>query len=142
MRTQGKQLTKIVPTALLALLALIAIPTAIAHALSPYQSGYEHGVSDAKKAAQGLGHNDWYIEQPGKGYGDHTYQFNQGYVVGFNSVAGIPKDYKAGFQYGTNDWNQHTTNKTNYECPLSHMRPYPDFCRGYDAALVYQNSDM
>lgn len=107
---------------------------------SPYKAGYEHGVTDAKKAVQGR--YDWYIEQPGKGYADHTYQFDQGYVVGFNSVAGIPKDYKAGYQYGTNDWNQHTTNKTNYECPLSHMTPYPNFCKGYDAALMYQNSDQ
>jgi hypothetical protein len=137
------------------LLAVTVIPIGV-HALTPYQSGYEHGISDAKKAIQGR--NDWYIEQPGKGYADHTYQFNQGYVVGFNSVAGIPKDYKAGYeygtndwnqygtndwnQYGTNDWNQHTTNKTNYECPLSHMTPYPNFCKGYDAALVYQNSDQ
>jgi hypothetical protein len=72
-------------------LAVIAIPIGV-HALTPYQSGYRHGVSDAKKAVQGR--NDWYILQPGKWCDIHTGQFIQGYVEGFNSVPGIPKDYQ------------------------------------------------
>lgn len=55
-----------------------------AFAPSPYQSGY---VSDAQKAARGLGGNDWYITQPGKGFAFHTQEFNQGYVDGFCSTA-------------------------------------------------------
>ena len=35
--------------------ASVAMGVTNAFALSPYQSGYNHGVSDARKAAQGLG---------------------------------------------------------------------------------------
>ena len=34
-----------------------------------------------------------------------TGEFIQGYVVALNSTAGMPKDWKAGYDYGTNDWN-------------------------------------
>jgi hypothetical protein len=121
MRTKGKQLTKIVPIVLA--LALIAIPTS-AYALSPYQSGYEHGMS----------------------------------VVPVLSFAHSldPNSYKAGYQYGTNEWNQHNpgsgSNATNqygnpnelysFACPLSQPYWHSNFCKGYDAALVYQNSDQ
>jgi hypothetical protein len=63
-----------------------------------------------------------------------------------------PNSYQAGYQYVTNDWNQHVPggtwdqqhpgNNYSFECPLSHTVPYPDFCKGYDAALKYQNSDQ
>jgi hypothetical protein len=56
--------------------------------ISTYQSGYEHGISDAKKVIQGS--KDLYILQPGKGWTDHTGQFIQAYVVGLNSTANMP----------------------------------------------------
>jgi hypothetical protein len=56
-------------------------------AATPYNTGFSHGVSDANKANQGLGGSDWYITEPGKGFGDHTPEFNKGYVDGFCSVA-------------------------------------------------------
>lgn len=58
-----------------------------ASALSPYQSGYSHGLSDAQRAAHGLGGNDFII-QPEKGFAFHTQEFNRGYVNGFCSIAG------------------------------------------------------
>jgi hypothetical protein len=70
--------------AVIGLALIVSIPV-IAYALSPYQSGYEHGISDAKKLIQG--HKDLYILQPGKGWTDHTGQFIQGYVVGLNSTS-------------------------------------------------------
>jgi hypothetical protein len=81
MRTKGKQLTKIVPIVLA--LALMAVPSS-AYALSPYQSGYEHGIGDAKKSVN----ETWYILQPGKSFAFHTDKFNQGYVDGYCSIAG------------------------------------------------------
>lgn len=47
---------------------------------SGYQSGYDHGVSDANSQ----GH--WYITQPGKGFQFHTSEFVHGYVDGFCSI--------------------------------------------------------
>jgi hypothetical protein len=56
------------------------------YAISPYQSGYKHGVQDG---LDGRKHSDgchWYILQPGKGFAFHTPEFNRGYVDGFCSV--------------------------------------------------------
>jgi hypothetical protein len=75
---KGKQLTRIVPIVLLAL--LVAIPIAIgAHALTPYQSGYKHGVKDADMT-YGLSN---FMAQGG--FGSHTSTFNQGYIDGWCS---------------------------------------------------------
>src|SRR5215469_7313112 len=61
-----------------------------------------------------------------------------------------PHSYKAGYQYGTREWNEfgpgtpgdyatgNSTTGHSFQCPLSHS----NFCKGYDAALMYQNSDM
>lgn len=53
------------------------------YAKSAYQSGFRHGISDAKKACS----CDWYILQPGKGFKFHSNEFFGGYIVGFCSVA-------------------------------------------------------
>ena len=65
---------------------MLVAPT-LAFALTPYESGYKHGISDGKLANQGLRGNDWYITQPGKGFAFHTQEFNKGYVDGFCSVS-------------------------------------------------------
>ncbi|MGA9841655.1 MAG: hypothetical protein WBQ25_05020 [Nitrososphaeraceae archaeon] len=52
---------------------------------SAYQSGYNHGVSDAS-GMHSLGPR--YILQPGKGFQFHTPEFDRGYVDGFCSIAG------------------------------------------------------
>jgi hypothetical protein len=65
---------------LVPILVLVLIPGAVFG--SPYQSGYKHGVNDAK----GIG--TLYIEQPKKGSDFHTSEFDRGYMAGFCSVAG------------------------------------------------------
>jgi hypothetical protein len=75
----------LIAPAIVALL-LGAIPTI--YAATPYDSGFKHGVSDAKLSQRGLGGSDWYITQPGKGFAFHTQDFNKGYVDGFCSIAG------------------------------------------------------
>jgi hypothetical protein len=45
---------------------------------SPFQSGYNHGSSDAHKDP-----SHWYILQHGKGFAFHTKAFNNGYVAGY-----------------------------------------------------------
>lgn len=67
---------------------LVALSVTNVSAISPYQSGYNHGLSDAQKAAPGLGGNNWYITQPEKGFAFHTQEFNRGYIDGFCSIAG------------------------------------------------------
>ena len=51
---------------------------------SAYRAGYAHGVSDAKVSVNAT----LYITQPGKDFGSHTKQFNQGYIDGYCSIAG------------------------------------------------------
>jgi hypothetical protein len=128
---------------IIAIPILVLLITAIpVYAISPYDDGYKHGVSDAKKIIQGS--KDLYILQPGSGgWTDHpTGEFIQGYVDALNSTAGMPKDWKAGYDYLNNDWNQHGASKPGgYECPLWRTAPTSNFCLGYDAGLAYQNSD-
>jgi hypothetical protein len=49
-------------------------------AKSAYQSGYEHGIHDAKNSG------NWYILQPGKGFEFHSKEFVRGYVTGYCSI--------------------------------------------------------
>jgi hypothetical protein len=51
---------------------------------SPYQSGYNHGCSDARISDP----SDRYINEPGKGPSFHTNEFMSGYNAGFNACAG------------------------------------------------------
>jgi hypothetical protein len=71
---------------LLVAMSIISIPSiAMAKgATGGYQSGYNHGVSDAHTGNT----RDWYILQPGKGFAFHTHDFIAGYVDGFCSIAG------------------------------------------------------
>jgi hypothetical protein len=73
-----------------ALIPILVLIGPVAHALSPYQSGFKHGVSDAKIATQGS--SNWYILQPGKSSAFHAQAFNMGYVDGFCSIAGSGAD--------------------------------------------------
>src|SRR5712691_11100102 len=70
-------LSTLVPTAALAVQTV--------KALSPYESGFKHGVSDGKDSCLHPGCH-WYILLPGKGFQFHTPEFNRGYVDGFCSV--------------------------------------------------------
>jgi hypothetical protein len=58
--------------------AVAILVMTMAFALTAYQSGFEHGISDGKMAGV-----NWYILQPGKDFAFHTWEFVQGYVNGF-----------------------------------------------------------
>lgn len=56
----------------------------------------------------------------------------------------IQNSYQLGYQFGENEWNQHGSDQRGhrFECPISHLASDSNFCKGYDAALAYQNSDQ
>lgn len=59
------------------------------HAKDPqaaYQDGYSHGLADGNDNCQDKDGCHWYILEPGKGFGFHTREFNQGYIDGFCSL--------------------------------------------------------
>jgi hypothetical protein len=51
-------------------------------AISPYQSGYKHGCSDAETTG-----NAPYINSPGHGPSFHTHEFMNGYKAGYAECA-------------------------------------------------------
>ena len=56
----------------------------LAYGETAYQSGFKHGVNDARMTDTA----QQYILQPGKGFQFHTWEFVKGYVNGFCSIAG------------------------------------------------------
>ncbi|HEY7571410.1 MAG TPA: hypothetical protein VH796_08575 [Nitrososphaeraceae archaeon] len=54
-----------------------------AFAISPYQSGFQHGVSDGKDRYVHSDGCHWYILKPGKGFAFHSWDFVRGYIAGF-----------------------------------------------------------
>jgi hypothetical protein len=126
-----------------------------------YNAGYKHGVSDARIERMNPTSHSLYIVQPGKNLYDHTQNFTWGYMDGYCSLQSCPGvesgatknkpgsppldpgSFNAGLQYGLNDWNQRGDTNQNYtfECPLAKPYWHSNFCNGYDAALVWENSD-
>jgi len=70
--------------AAIAILVMIVQPSAFA--LSSYQSGFNHGISDGRDGCKHPNGCHWYIIQPGKGFAFHSKEFDMGYVDGFCSV--------------------------------------------------------
>jgi hypothetical protein len=68
------------------IVSILAIANQV-YAVSPYDSGYAHGASDAHKNP-----SNWYILQPGKGFAFHTKTFNDGYIAGFCANGGGGSD--------------------------------------------------
>jgi hypothetical protein len=52
-------------------------------AISPYESGFNHGVIDGKDSCSHPDGCHWYILGPGKGFAFHSWDFVRGYVTGF-----------------------------------------------------------
>ena len=79
-------LKRILTISLLTAMSLIAVPgiAVVKGSGGDYQSGYNHGVSDAHTSDT----RNWYILQPVKGFAFHTHDFIVGYVDGFCSIAG------------------------------------------------------
>ncbi len=66
-----------------ALTVLSPLYYAQVYAASPYDSGYDHGCSDAGMSDP----SSRYINEPGKGPSDHTDDFMSGYDAGFGSCS-------------------------------------------------------
>ena len=49
--------------------------------------------------------------------------------------------YNNGYAAGIAEWNQFNTSAHNFICPTAQEAPHGDFCKGYDAALAFENSD-
>ena len=54
-----------------------------AYAETAYQSGFKHGVADAKIDTTNSSIPLYYIHQPGKGFAFHTTEFVNGYIHGW-----------------------------------------------------------
>jgi hypothetical protein len=50
--------------------------------------------------------------------------------------------FKEGYKTGVNEWNQFNSEGHSFECPLAKTAPHSDFCKGYDAALMFETSDQ
>jgi hypothetical protein len=70
-----------VAVTIVSLVVILNAGSALA-ASSGYESGYNHGVSDAKSSGQ------MYISQPGKGFEFHSKQFVKGYIDGWCATTG------------------------------------------------------
>jgi len=51
-------------------------------------------------------------------------------------------EFNQGYRTGVNEWNQFNSVSHNFECPLAKTAPHSDFCKDYDAALMFENSDQ
>jgi len=51
-------------------------------------------------------------------------------------------EFNKGYNAGVNEWNQYNSVGHSFECPLAKTAPHSDFCIGYDAALMFENSDQ
>jgi hypothetical protein len=85
---------------------------------SPYQSGYNHGCSDARISDP----SDRYINEPGKGPSYHTPAFMNGYYAGFNACSGG----SSGGSYN----NGYAAGKDRGESDALSGRPFNDRCGG------------
>ena len=80
--------SKIIPIAIVVLMAFLLAPqlqqVANASSNSPYESGYDHGCDDAGISDVG----DRYINQDEKGPSFHTNEFMRGYNSGYDDCSG------------------------------------------------------
>jgi hypothetical protein len=75
-------------TIILSLLIIsLMIGAPLAYAETAYQSGFKHGVADAKLDNANMSRLD-YVSQPGNGLDNHTPEFADGYVKGWCSIMG------------------------------------------------------
>jgi hypothetical protein len=69
------------------------------YAETAYESGFKHGVSDARIKPSihcpGLEHCHWYILEIGKSFAFHIPDFNRGYVAGYYSISGPHTGFEA-----------------------------------------------
>jgi hypothetical protein len=72
---------------------------------------------------------------------DHIYNgttnkpTNQTVTWSIDKQALIQNSYKLGYQFGESERGHNS----NLKCPIGHLAPDSEFCKGYDAALKYEN---
>jgi hypothetical protein len=141
---------------LLGIASLVSIEQK-ANSISPYDSGYNHGCSDA--------HGGNYINEPGHGPAFHTPDFMRGYndgktactenvsssgssgrlpnspFTGFPCVGGSGKRYCTGYHEGAvsadNDYAK--GNLGFHGCPASHTAEY---CSGFERGYNDEAGDL
>jgi hypothetical protein len=107
------------------LTAVTASQTQLATAsTSPYQSGYNHGCSDARISDP----SDQYINEPGKGPSFHTPAFMNGYYAGFNACSG--GGGSGGNSGGSTFADGNSAGKRQGESDALNGRPFDDRCSG------------
>ena len=72
---------KIVISVIAMVVLMIGAP--LVYAETEYQSGFNHGLADAKVMVMTNGNGNDYIHQPGKGFAFHTTEFVNGYIKGW-----------------------------------------------------------
>jgi len=77
---------KTVISAIVIVVLMIGMPSVYAE--TAFQSGYKHGVADAKIGIRTAWNGNDYIHQPGKGFAFHTTAFVDGYIKGQCSITG------------------------------------------------------
>ena len=92
---------------------------------SPYQSGYNHGCSDARISDP----SDRYINQPERGPSFHTPAFMNGYYAGYNACSGGSGG--GGGNSGGATYNDgHRAGKAKGESDALNGRLFDDRCGG------------
>lgn len=76
---------KVLVSAIVVVILMIGAQSAFAS--TPFESGFQHGVADAKLDNTNSSKLD-YVQQPGKGLDNHTPEFANGYVKGWCSIMG------------------------------------------------------
>ena len=93
---------------------------------SPYQSGYNHGCSDARISDP----SDRYINEPGKGPSFHTPAFMNGYYTGYNACSGGGSGGGGVNSVGGTFADGNRVGKTKGESDALNGRPFDDRCGG------------
>ena len=71
---------------------LMGAPSAFQHtslnvfAISAYESGFNHGITDGEDSCTQPSGCNWYILELGKGFAFHSKDFVKGYVNGFCTI--------------------------------------------------------
>jgi len=71
----------IIPTVTFLYLLMFTLAVRHVHAVTPFDSGNDHGCSDAKISDS----SDRYINQPENGSSSHSLEFMDGYNAGFDA---------------------------------------------------------
>lgn len=50
--------------------------------------------------------------------------------------------YQDGYNQGIRDWNSTGALGGDLKCPLANTAPRSDYCKGYDAAIMFETSDQ